>query len=806
MGMESTLNPQDPVSPQAPSESPRERLERLLVVVRRTRMYIRSAVAVAVAVAALSTVWVMRMPRIWRSEVTILYRDTIVTDRPGSPAQRMTLLGSQLKDLLEVRSHLSNVVTEFDLYPEIAARSMVDAVAEMRKNVGFRSKKGTLFVISFSHGDPVMAQNVTARIAEVIIAEYHRENMETTTLNRDFLRRELMQAQTNTDDASRALSSFLYKNPQFQQGAHNSPYAPQPLTGTSGVVPPNSGWLPADPELSGMRQRLGTIEHELRRNAARTATVEPVEASSGLIAPKKRRDAAEAALKAAQDAFDEKLRTVTPAHPDAVAGRARLQAARDNLAEAERQLQAAQAESIAAPSQTDSLDPRRSALETEREVLLRRIADRVRALQAPSTEGDAGPSPGGHASQSIVDLETEWHRLQSELEQARDYLKIIQTKERAARISADVAEKKSDDELVIIDPAYLPIRPERGPGRMIWAGLAATLLMGFGVAFLRVLLNDTLFDEHDVRAAGGPAVLSELPRMTTPRPPPCEPIAAERAAPSDEIPIVWEPESEGVAELHSLVQLPPAFTEPTPAEADVKGGDSVRERGGTAALPVLASLPGPALGSLRVLRHRLEQLRGGEHFVVSVVSPGVGEGKTTLALRLAMILSEANRSRVALVEGNFGRPSLAATLGLHLPETEGFSAQIRRRLDGYRGPIGVTRIAPSLVVLAEPASQGGCPDALHSIHFGDAVRALRAVYDYVVIDGLSVLGSGDAHVLESVSDGVLVVARAGVTRGRDLRNAGRQLGDRRILGAVLNDLPLHARGADPTPANRGKAS
>jgi len=193
-----------------------------------------------------------------------------------------------------------------------------------------------------------------------------------------------------------------------------------------------------------------------------------------------------------------------------------------------------------------------------------------------------------------------------------------------------------------------------------------------------------------------------------------------------------------------------------------------------------------ALAALRVLRHRLDQRRGDGHLVVSVVSPGEREGKTTLAARLALILSEADRARVVLVEGNLERPRVAHALGLRLPEGVGFSAQIRGRMMGRTRPWGVVKLGRSLSVLAEPALEASFPGALHSTHFDAALRTLQRNYDYVVIDGPTVLGSGDANVIEDVSDGVLLVARAGATRGAALCRCADQLGDRRILGVVLN--------------------
>ncbi|KYF65242.1 hypothetical protein BE11_24825 [Sorangium cellulosum] len=91
-------------------------------------------------------------------------------------------------------------------------------------------------------------------------------------------------------------------------------------------------------------------------------------------------------------------------------------------------------------------------------------------------------------------------------------------------------------------------------------------------------------------------------------------------------------------------------------------------------------------------------------------------------------------------------------------------------------------------MLAEPSLEASYPEALHSVHFEAALRTLRRYYDYVVIDGPPVLGSGDANVVEDASDGILLVARASVTRASSLSRAAEQLGERRILGVVLNDV------------------
>ncbi len=118
----------------------------------------------------------------------------------------------------------------------------------------------------------------------------------------------------------------------------------------------------------------------------------------------------------------------------------------------------------------------------------------------------------------MIELETEWHRLRLDLERAREYLKTVQANERAADLSADAAENKSETELDVLDQAYLPSRPDRGRGRVFFAGAAVTFFFALGVAGARVLLNDTLYDGGDIHALGGPALLAAMPELPA-RPP-----------------------------------------------------------------------------------------------------------------------------------------------------------------------------------------------------------------------------------------------------------------------------------------------
>ncbi|WP_438029610.1 polysaccharide biosynthesis tyrosine autokinase [Sorangium sp. So ce233] len=854
--------------------TPRERLDRAISVLGRVRMYWRGVAAMIAVGLSISLALALTTKRVWRSEATLVYRETIQTGRDTqSSAARAARLGPKLKDTLTARGTLAGVIEEFGLYPEKTARSMVEAVEEMKGHVGFRAQSSDTYVISFTHDDPHVAQQVAARLTQILIEDYRRASVGAATMTRDFLREELAEASAKVEEASRALATFLARNPQFQWGLNDSPYAPapQPL-GPPGAPAPAAARVapaqparPVDPQLAALERQLARVEALLGAARSPGAPGQPLPPS--VVEAQRARDAAAAAVASAEAALAEKLTTVTPLHPDAIAAKRRVEAAKGQLAAAESALGLVRAGLTAVPrDEARALTPsRRAALEAERSALLRQIAglraragggraeaggEASRSPRAPAgsaADGDVlrgarGPDEG--AEQRVIELETEWHRLRLDLERAREYLKTVQANERAANLSADAAEDKSETELDILDPAYLPSRPDRGRGRVLFAGAAVTFFFALGVAGARVLLNDTLYDGGDIHALGGPALLAAMPELPArpplreraivsaygpepssapgygheppsapgyadepphapphitepPHAPPDPDAAPPDLAPEDALPDHLDldgadvlPESSWSAPALACVGARPLSYAPSAAfgepEVEILGADVDPE--GCGVFELLRGAPAAALAALRVLRHRLDQRRGGEPLAVAVVSPGRAEGKTALATRLAMTLAEAERARVLLVEGHLARPRVAALLGLRLPARAGFSEQLRRRMAGQIRPLGVVAVSPSLSVLAEPSLEAGYPEALHSVHFDAALRTLRRYYDYVVIDGPPVLGSGDANVIEAASDGILLVARASVTRASSLTRAAEQIGERRILGVVLNDV------------------
>jgi succinoglycan biosynthesis transport protein ExoP len=171
---------------------------------------------------------------------------------------------------------------------------------------------------------------------------------------------------------------------------------------------------------------------------------------------------------------------------------------------------------------------------------------------------------------------------------------------------------------------------------------------------------------------------------------------------------------------------------------------------------------------------------------IVVTSPVRGEGKTTTAINLAIALSDAG-SRVALVDADLRRPSVAQYLGLGnaigLSTLLSGEADIRDAIQSWGQ--GTLHVLPSGKVPPNPS------ELLGSRSMSDLLEQLTGQYDIVLIDTPALLPVTDAAVLASMTDGALMVAAAGLVERQQLAGALGSLQDvgARVLGVALNRLP-----------------
>jgi capsular exopolysaccharide synthesis family protein len=213
--------------------------------------------------------------------------------------------------------------------------------------------------------------------------------------------------------------------------------------------------------------------------------------------------------------------------------------------------------------------------------------------------------------------------------------------------------------------------------------------------------------------------------------------------------------------------------------------------GGSARL-VVSRTAGPVLvEQFRGLAATLLRAQGERHLKsVIVTSPSPGDGKSHVAVNLALTLSESYRRRVLLIDADLRRPTLH--LLFRLPNTRGLSEALKETTDEK---VATVKVSETLTLL--PAGRPD-PNPLGGLSSGRMKRMVADAadrFDWVVIDSPPVGVLADAHLLSETVDAAILVVRAGVTRFPDLEAAAGTLGHDRILGVVLNAVdPVEIRG------------
>ncbi|WP_072803518.1 polysaccharide biosynthesis tyrosine autokinase [Rhodococcoides yunnanense] len=198
--------------------------------------------------------------------------------------------------------------------------------------------------------------------------------------------------------------------------------------------------------------------------------------------------------------------------------------------------------------------------------------------------------------------------------------------------------------------------------------------------------------------------------------------------------------------------------------------------------------------SFRELRTNLQFLEVDHPPRVIVVTSAVpAEGKTTVAVNLALALAEAGH-HVVLVEGDLRRPRVSKYLGLI--GSVGLSTVLAAQAD-LSDVLQPTKFE-GLEVLASGPLPPNPSELLGSAASRRIIDELRSRFDYVIIDGAPLLPVTDSALLTTHSDGALIVARFGHTSENEVTRAVGNLETigAHVLGAVFTMMPVGRKGGD----------
>jgi capsular exopolysaccharide synthesis family protein len=204
---------------------------------------------------------------------------------------------------------------------------------------------------------------------------------------------------------------------------------------------------------------------------------------------------------------------------------------------------------------------------------------------------------------------------------------------------------------------------------------------------------------------------------------------------------------------------------------------------------------GPAIEQFRSLRSRLYEARDIRPIKSLLVSSGLPqEGKSFISANLALSLARHKTSKVLLIDGDMRRYTAHELLGtVSHPGLADYLAgkatieEIMQRSQEPADPHATGRIALQNLTFI-PGGNGGdkAADLSGNARFGELLRTAAPYFDWIIVDSSPVLPVSDAVNLARSCDGVLLVARSGVTKYPVAQRAASELRASNILGFVLN--------------------
>ena len=380
--------------------------------------------------------------------------------------------------------------------------------------------------------------------------------------------------------------------------------------------------------------------------------------------------------------------------------------------------------------------------------------------------------------------ELEFARLQRQPKVLEDMYALLQTRLK----EAEIAQAIDDPSVRLVDRAVRPLEAV-SPRTMliVAAGLIMGLLLGIAIAFLVEYFDKSVHSRSDVTDATGLPVLGLIPRM--PRNSRRVALISQRkvAQPNGTSPLSSQAERSLRPRRSEYTFLTP--TAPNEAEAEV--------------LSLTAPVPAPvqvqrmaisgvgtafaeAYGTLQtnLLHSRIDQ----PVQAVVFTSAQPGEGKSTTVVNLALSLTHRGY-KVLLIDSDLRRGTVHSVFDM--PREPGLSEVVRgvvpfdhacRQVQVDQG--GILHYLTSGSLPLNPSAM------LASAELRQLLEELRGKYDTIILDSPPVNMMTDAAILAAAADGVVIVARAGMTHSVALGYAMEQLTHvrARVLGVVLNDI------------------
>lgn len=171
---------------------------------------------------------------------------------------------------------------------------------------------------------------------------------------------------------------------------------------------------------------------------------------------------------------------------------------------------------------------------------------------------------------------------------------------------------------------------------------------------------------------------------------------------------------------------------------------------------------------------------------ILVTSTLAGEGKSFVAINLAITIATELNSNALLVDCDLRNPSMSRWFGLD--GGKGLADYLTGNADLQ--DLFIKTSVDKLSILGGGTPAGNPVELIGSMKMKNLVGELKSRYEdrYIILDSSPLLATTEPNVLNDMVDGILLIIKSGATPRESVQEALKGLDRKKILGVVLNSL------------------